>query len=132
LPGDDVSKSHADIIADVIPFTAGCTSLRSLWMWSSEHSDRLIVVFLNDDEPSVWQVGTDVLGGNVLSDDMRITYTGEQACLSLDGHDGGVDRVIEMHAPAQRLKDFSLDIQVAREMPRDLDIEVQLRQWGEL
>lgn len=115
-----------EIIAKDITFTVADASCRSLWMWSHDRDDRLVVAFLDaNDGPAVWQVGTDVLDGDVLSDDMRITYAGEHAYLSLDGrHEDGVDRVVEMRTPAHRLKDFSLDIKVAR-ASENLDRELR-------
>jgi hypothetical protein len=104
-----------EIVSKSVPLTCRGHDFPSLWLWSPREPDRLIVLFLEDPEdPNAWHVGADVLDGDVLVDDMKLSYVGKQVYLTLDGDQDGVARVVEMCGPADRLLDFHLDIQVAK------------------
>lgn len=96
----------------------------SLWLWLHDHDEHLTVVFLEGEEPNVWHVGMDVLDGEE-SAGMRIVFAGKHADLILDGvANEDADRVVQLRGDAQPLKDFAVDIQVARSTG---DFERELR-----
>jgi hypothetical protein len=86
----------------------------TLWLWLHDDPEHLSVVFLEGDEPNVWHVGLYVLDGEE-SAGMRITLSGRHADLILDGvGQDDDDRIVLLRGDAQALKDFAVDIQVAR------------------